>query len=401
MRNLKGEIQCLKEYGIKPNFSELARTYGVDRRTVKKMYLGKISKQKKQTKSSKLDKHKELIKTKLEIPGCNMRAIYEFIIDSVDTDIGSYSNFRKYIKKHPELIKVKKQDIHPRFETEMGLQLQFDWKGPITLHKRSGEEVIFYVFSATLCASRMHFYEYSNFMTKETVERCLIHVFERMNGVPKEILTDNMSSIVNYSQHAFVSEFIAFCKDMGTIPKKCKVGACETKGKDESCNRFVNWILPYDYEFDTEEELIEILSSINNKVNLEVNATTNMPPISLFQIEKEYLQPLPKQAIIANYIDSMIPVKVSNESLFYYKGTKYSVSTKYIGHTIKLEEKDNKLYVYYNSDLITTHDISNKKIKYHEEHYKECLNLAINNKSEIEIDEIAKKNLELLDKLVK
>lgn len=60
----------------------------------------------------------------------------------------------------------------------------------------------------------------------------------------------------------------------------------ETKGKDESCNRFMNWLYPYNCEFETENELIEIIKRINIKVNMEVNSTTNMPPIVLYEKEK-------------------------------------------------------------------------------------------------------------------
>ena len=50
--------------------------------------------------------------------------------------------------------------------------------------------------------------------------------------------------------------------------------------------------------------------------------------------------------------------------LFHYKGSKYSVPQKYINKTLKVKEIDNKLYVYYNKDLIKIHDISDKKINY-------------------------------------
>ena len=120
-------------------------------------------------------------------------------------------------------------------------------------------------------------------MTLESVERCLIETFDYINGVPKECLTDNMSSIINYSQHEFIPEFKAFAKDMGFVPKKCKKHSPETKGKDESCNRFMNWLYPYNCEFETENELIEIIKRINIKVNMEVNSTTNMPPIVLYE----------------------------------------------------------------------------------------------------------------------
>ena len=79
MKNLKGALICFENSKIKPNYSELAREYNVDRRTAKKMYLGLYEKNKKRVKPSKLDKYQELIKIKLEIPGVSKKAVYEYI----------------------------------------------------------------------------------------------------------------------------------------------------------------------------------------------------------------------------------------------------------------------------------------------------------------------------------
>lgn len=398
---MKGALICLETIGTKPNFSELGRIYNCDRRTAKNRYLGIVKDHKPRNKPSKLDKHVELIKQKIKIPGSNMRAVYEFIITNVDDNIGTYSNFRKFVAKNAEIIKAKQEKVHPRFETEFGKQLQFDWKGPITLHTRKGDEFQFYVFSTTLCASRLHNFVIQKFMIREIVQRSLIEVFNRIGGVTEEILTDNMSSIVNYSQHEFVPEFKAFCKDMGINPKKCKVRHCQTKGKVESCNRFVNWLMPYDYEFDTYEELIVIMDKINNKINTEINEATNMPAVSLFETEKEHLKPLPKQDILDHYIESMIPAKVSVESLVYYKGTKYSVSPKYINKTVKISPIENKLLIYYNKDLIAEHELSNQKIKYNKNDYIECLKQTMPYYDDSKIEEMANENLELLNRITK
>ena len=400
MKNLKGAKICLEAYDLKPNYSELGRLYGVDRRTAKKRYNGVLNKEKR-IKGSKLDKHLELIKDKLKIPGSNMKAVYKYITMNIDNDIGSYSNFRKYVNKNDELIKIKQEVAHVLFETDYGEQLQFDWKGPIKLHTKDGTIIQFYIFSTTLGSSRFHTFIYSQFMTRESVERCLIETFEIIGGVTKECLTDNMSSIINYSQHEFTTEFKEFSKDMGFTPKHCKVDSPETKGKDESCNRFMSWLYPYDYEFNTESELIDIIKRLNKEINTETNQSTNMPPIVLFQKEKAYLQPIPKQVILDKYLNNLIPVKVQNTLLIHYKGCKYSVPKKYINQTVKVKEFDNKLYIYYNKDLIATHDISNNKINYREEDYKEGLSSTLYYKSQEEIDDLAKHNLNLLEQITK
>ena len=87
--------------------------------------------------------------------------------------------------------------------------------------------------------------------------------------------------------------------------------------------------------------------------------------------------------------------------LFYYKGCRYSVPKKYINQTVKVKEVDNKLFIYYNKNLITTHDITYQKINYHHDDYVEGLSSAIYNKSEDEIEKLAENNLKLLEKFNK
>ena len=118
---LKIQLKILKLSDVKPNFSELARQYGLDRRTVKKYYDGYEGKPAHRQKPSKLDKHYDLIKQKLSIKGANVRAVYEFILSERDPDIGTYSNFSKYIKSKG-LKPTKAAAGHPRFETAPGMQ---------------------------------------------------------------------------------------------------------------------------------------------------------------------------------------------------------------------------------------------------------------------------------------
>ena len=78
---LKTQLKILKLSDIKPNFSELARFYDG--------YEGKAA---HRDKSSKLDKHYDLIKQKLSIRGANVRAVYEFILSERDPNIGIFAD---------------------------------------------------------------------------------------------------------------------------------------------------------------------------------------------------------------------------------------------------------------------------------------------------------------------
>ena len=397
LNKLKQELLIMKTNNIKPNYAELARIHNCDYRTVKKYDNGYEGKPTTIEKESKLDKYKEEIKSKLELPDSTIKGTYEFFKEK-DNNIGNYSNFYKYSIKND--IKPKKNNsFHPRYETEYVKQLQFDWKEEIKMVNKYGELFEFNIFSSTLGASRLHVFIYSKYKTRIDVQRCLVKTFQYIGGLPEETLTDNMSSIVDTKKKEFYKEFKEFSKDIGFIPKKCKPKKPYTKGKDESCNRFMSWLIPYNGEFETEEELIKIIEEINLKVNKQINETIGVPPIMLFQKEKEYLKPLPSNKILNSYLYDTISAKVSNEALFYYKGSKYSVPIKFINHTVSLREDNNKLYVYYNKELITIHELSLNYINYKEEHYNEGLRNILKSKEQEEIDLIVRKNLELINKL--
>ena len=235
MEEVKGELKIMETLGIKPNYSELSRKYGIDRRTIKKYHLGYEGKPKNKNKESKLDKYKNEIITKINLNGATIKGTYKYF-ENKYKDIGSYSNFKTYIRKH-NLIDKKNKEVHPRYETQIGQQLQFDWKEDIKMISKYGELFEFNIFSATLSWSRLHIFVYSVTKTRADVERCLIQVFKYIGGVPHELLTDNMKSVVDIITEngktfkRINPEFRQFVKDMRTTIKTCKIKSPETKRK--------------------------------------------------------------------------------------------------------------------------------------------------------------------------
>ena len=399
-KNMKGQLEIMKTLGIKPNFSELERTLGIERHTIKKYYDGYEGKSPIRNKPSKLDKYYEEIKTKINICGINQMGLYQYIL-AKDNSIGTYSNFKKYLSKH-NLKPSKSAKVHLRYETSPGEQLQFDWKENLKMISKHGEIFEFNIFSTTLGFSRLHNFVYSKTKTREDVERCLMTTFKFMGGIPKCMLTDNMRAVVDIvgNKRKINSEFNQFAKDMGTIVKLCQPRTPQTKGKDETANKFMNWLIPYNHEFEDEEELIKIIENIRNKVNSTINQTTNIPPILLFEKEKEHLLPLPNNHVMCSYLTDVEKSKVYHDSLIYYKGKRYSVNPKYIGQFVQAKQIGNILYIYHNKQIIATHEVNEKLINYTSEHYSEGLKLIMPYKSKDDIDNYTKENLNKLDLLL-
>ena len=82
-----------------------------------------------------------------------------------------------------------------------------------------------------------------------------------------------------------------------------------------------------------------------------------------------------------------------------YKGNQYSVPPKYLNKTVNYQIHDSKIYIYFNTQLIAMHNISEGKLNYIPEHYEEILSLNFKGKNDDEIKEMARKNLELIGEI--
>lgn len=399
--NILGDLLLFKTMKLKPNFSELSRLYNIDRHTIAKYWKhGGITKMTRQARKSKLDPYLEEIIQLLKKPGVSKRAAYEYLEDKYGQDtIGTYNNFRSYT--YTRDIQVHKTiKPHVRYETRPGQQLQVDWKEDLKLTTKHGEVIQFHLMTSTLGYSRQHVFIYTKTKTTEDFLRCMIDTLQYLGGVPQHILTDNMAAVVSITngtkrKHTKIQ---AFEKDIDCKIKLCKARSPQTKGKDESANRFVSWLNAYDGEIEDEQELVNLLCKINRKVNESVNQTTQLPPLTLFQKEKEYLKPLPNKVLLDSYVDTVTTQIVPPTLLVTYQGSGYSVPLKYINKRIKMIAIDNKLYLYFNTELITVHQIQRNKFNYQLDHYQEALHQSIHNK-EVDIEKIAKENLELLEKI--
>lgn len=404
-RNLIGELTIMKQLNIKPNFSALSREYGIDRHTIKKYYDQGGIKRKLMKRSSFCDNYHEEILDLLSSPEVSYRAAYEFLRFkySSNTFTLTYSGFRSHcLRNHLREKAMTIENVHVRFETPPGKQLQLDWKEDLHIETVDGETLHFHLLVCTLGYSRFHTFVYSETKTTEDFIRCLIETLKMIGGLPKEILTDNMSAIVHISSNGSRKKYpiiLQLEKDLGIEINLCKPRTPQTKGKDESANRFVNWLKAYDKRIKDLQELFEVLDNLNKRVNEEINQTTKVPPLTLFKKEKEYLTSLPNKLLLENYVVNVSTQKVPTTLLVNYLGKGYSVPKRAIGKSVKLVPIDNMLYIYLNTELLCTHILSQDVFNYQKEHYLEALRTRLKDHDNDDIEKMAEENLRLLKKV--
>lgn len=390
--NLIGTLTMFKTMGMLPNFSELARTFGKDRHTIKNMYDGKEVKERKK-KPSELDAYRDEIIEVLSHPGTKIKAAYWYFKNEKQLKC-TYDNFKSFVRKNKLLEEAKTGVSHPLFKTDPGQQLQVDWVELIKISTICGEILEFNLFSATLGYSRFHYFEYTEFKQEVDFKRCLIHFFKKIGGLTKEVLTDNMTAIVNVndSDKTIHPSVIQFFKDMNITLKLCRIRTPQTKGKDEVSNKYAQWLQAYDGKIKDKEHLLKIIDKLNIDINKQKNTRTNLPPVLLFAKEKEYLSPLPNKELLDSYEDEMHSCKVPSTFVIDYKGAKYSVPPYLITKTVNYKEMKGKLFIYYKNDLVAEHELAKPcSINYHGDHYKKGLIGKL--KNDDEIDELTAKNL--------
>ena len=399
-KDIKEAMEIMKKEDIKPNYAKLAKRYGCDYRTVKRYYEeDEEAKTERKPRPSKLDGYRETIEAKAEIP-CTAAAIYHFIRKQGFT--GKYTIVKKYCQTIKQE-RMKKATI--RFETNPGLQGQVDWKESMRLVSRQGEMFEINIFLIILGYSRLKYLELTLDRNQSTLLQAMVNSFRYYGGVPREILFDNMRTVVDqsrtaYGQAVINATFYEFSKDLGFEVIACRGYRPETKGKVENLAKITERLRVYNGEFDTAEELDEFVRELNRDLNREVSQATGERPIDRFQKEKEYLNPLPQQDILESFNTQPLTRKVSRESMITYNKSKYSVSPKHIGRTVELAVRGNRLEIYYNKELIKTHEINEKAVHYDASDMKEILKSDVfRDRNDGEIERYIEHSLSVYDRL--
>lgn len=397
---------------LKVNKSQIARELGVDVRTVGK-YLNGYVKPITRNRKSTIDNFKPIIRSLLSEESIQVfyykRVLWQYLKDNHGLDCAQ-SSFRRYISNNPEFndyFKRRKKgyisnNSSMRFETDKGQQAQLDWKENIDFVLSNGEVININIFVLILSYSRFRVYKLSLEKTQDILFSFLNESFEAFGGVPKEVLTDNMKTVMDEPRTAYRNgktnnKFQQFADDYGFKVRPFIAGRPNTKAKVEAPMKLLDEIRAYNGTLNI-DELHELVSKLNNRINSTCHTSTGKIPVLHLEKEKDFLLELPTEQIRNRYNIITTSVKVNRQSMISYKSNQYSVPPEYIGKKLKLQVYDNQLHLYYNTNLVTIHEIKNQKLNYHDSHYLQISSLTFKNNN-YEMNEIAKNNLRMIGEI--
>jgi transposase len=189
-----------------------------------------------------------------------------------------------------------------RFETQPGVQMQVDW-----VEFRKGQRPL-YAFCATLGYSRASYVEFVSDMKVATLINCHEHAFNAFGGVPKDVLYDNMKTVVverdayGEGEHRFHAGFLDYARHSGFVIKLCRPYRAKTKGKVERFNGYLrrSFYIPLlaklkqaGLELDVSTANAQVQSWLTDIANQRIHGTTGTIPAKSLTEERSALQTLP------------------------------------------------------------------------------------------------------------
>ena len=339
----------LEDSTLKINKSQIARELNVDRRTVNK-YINGYQKPSTRKSSNCITPFYDIIAELLSDDNQQVfyyrKVLWQYLIDNHNYS-GDYSNFCVYLKKYEEFDSYFRKrrssntnQITLRYETDTGKQAQLDWKESIPFILSNGETIEVNIFVLLLSFSRYRIYKVSLTKTQDILFSFLDEAFESFGGVPEEIVTDNMKTVMDearteYSEGKVNIRFQQFADDYGFHVHPCIAGRPRTKAKVEAPLKILDEIRAYNGKLNY-CELNELVKRINNRVNSQVNQGTGRILLMYFQKEKAFLHSLPADTIRKPYQIVNHTAKVNHSSMFQYNGCQYSVPPEYVGKYVSL-----------------------------------------------------------------
>jgi transposase len=323
---------------------------GLDRQTVRKYALRPVIEQKNRQRKSKLDPFRLQIQQWL---AQDPKLSGQRILDRLHP-LG-YPGGHSILDVYLSQVRPRHQlQVFVRVEVPAGEQFQVDWAdcGQIDY---GGARRRLYAFALLEAHSRLLYLEFTHAMTLATLCRCHLHAFQRLNGVAREVLFDNMRTVVrerNGTLVGFNLLFLDFARQLGFVPKVCQVASPWQKGKIERAigyvkSSFLDGRPPFP---SLEEANRQARIWLDEVANHRLHRETRQKPAERFQ--PKALKPLPSR--LPDCRDA-VTVLASPDLRVSFDGNRYGIPARWAGCPLLLKADSSSVTLFDQDREIVCH----------------------------------------------
>jgi transposase len=365
MKDESLENNVITLYGKGWSVRRLSLEFGISRGRIDRLLLSNAASRDttprelisvKMKHQSKLDPYHEFIGELLEkYPDITGQRVYEHLKEKgFDGEITIIRRYLNSIRKERSKSPIR------MVETGPGERAAHDWSDyqiPFTGTGKT-EQVTF--FSYILCYSRRQYLDVVDDKTQKTLLSELIGAFIYLDGVPREIKSDNQKACVDHwemGQVVFNRKYLDFASHYLFSPLTITPGKPQENLKVERPFYYLERSFLNGREFKDREDLKAQLRGWLTEVNdVREHGTTHRRPIDLYMEEHPFLQVLP-----ANHYDTsqVTHLVVNQESCVQWKGYQYVVPLKYMYEVCPVRITEENLVVYSpDGEPLVTHPLA-------------------------------------------
>jgi transposase len=349
------DIWALKRQGV--SIRAIARKLGIHRKTVKKYLEGKdFPKYSIVSRHSGLEPYHQMIEDWLKTEDYHATKVHEMVVRQ------GYQGGYGIVKMYVRAVKEQRDRIaYLRFETMPGQQAQVDFADFQTVSD-SGCVQTLYVFLMVLGYSRQMYIEFVERCTMTVFLDCHQNAFRFFDGVPQEVLYDNMKNVVvrrHVGRAQFNPTFLDFTAHYGYKPVACPPYSPWYKGKVERPVDYLRERFWRGYQYFDLDRVNRDVQEWNAAVAMErIHGTTKEQVKIRFERERPHLGQLPNRPYDTS---EKVFRPVYKDCQISFGGNRYVVPHTLVGKPVLLKIKNGALRVYNDDVFITEYLIPEAK----------------------------------------
>lgn len=344
------QVKVLDAQGVP--LTRIADDLGIDRKTARRLRDAQAEPTVTvRRRRSQLDQYADWIKERLTAGVPAAQLMRDFKLRGVEVPYPTLRDFARKLRppKSPATEEV-------RFETVPAKQAQCDWS-TIGAISDGGILLPLYLFVMILCYSRKIFARFATSMDELVLQRMHVAAFRFFDGVPYEVLYDNMKTVTigrdAQFQPVLQPDFADFSALYGFKAKCAKPYCPKTKGKVERAIGFIqtSFLPGRDFGAGLEDAQYQLDGWVGD-VNKRVHRTHGEVIDKRFAREAPLLTPLRADLGVVGVRKTR---RVNAEGFIEYRGSRYEVPPGHRGRTVMVRDDGERVRIYAADALLYEH----------------------------------------------